>query len=70
MKEELTLWAILAVVFGIPGFFLFWGIGSYQCSSQWKRSGFETSYGPVQGCLISKDGKTWIPADNYREIAD
>jgi len=47
----------------------FW-IKSARCHSQWNASGFQTDWGPIQGCLISKDGKIWIPAINYRELAD
>lgn len=39
-----------------------------QCHRQWNRSEFNVSWGPIQGCLISRDGKTYIPADNYRDI--
>jgi hypothetical protein len=46
--------------------FICWPLGSYECRSKWERSGFLTDYGPVQGCLISKDGKTWMPAERYR----
>ena len=42
---------------------------SASCHSQWRKSGFQTSWGPIQGCLISKDGRTWIPADNYRALS-
>lgn len=39
-----------------------------SCHSQWAKSGFAVEYGFIAGCTISKDGKTFIPADNYREI--
>lgn len=42
--------------------------GAYSCQSKWQQSGFQTSYGVFQGCRISRDGKVWIPAENYREI--
>lgn len=54
---------MLAVLLGLA----YWA-NSAECTNQWERSGFQSDYGFVQGCLISKDGKTWIPAANYREI--
>lgn len=39
----------------------------WSCESRWQRSGFEVSWGPIQGCLIKKDGK-WIPDKNYRDL--
>lgn len=61
---------ILLMMIGVIvpiGLIAMWADSS-QCRSQWRASGFQTNWGPVQGCLISRDGVTWIPADNYREI--
>ena len=40
---------------------------SAACHSKWGSSGFSSSYGPLQGCLIQHEGK-WIPEHNYREM--
>ena len=42
--------------------------GSWQCSSQWSRSGLATSWGPIQGCVVELPDGRWIPADRVREI--
>jgi hypothetical protein len=39
----------------------------WSCHSKWSKSGFATSWGPVQGCLIKVNDK-WIPEGSYREI--
>lgn len=41
---------------------------SAVCSSKWAKSGFATSWGPMQGCNIKLPNGKWIPASNYREI--
>jgi len=40
----------------------------WSCHSRWDASGMRVSWGPIQGCMISKDGNVWIPSDNYRDI--
>ena len=54
---------VLGGIFAIGMFF-----SSVACKAKWENSGFVTDFGPIKGCLISKDGTTWIPANNYREI--
>ena len=58
----LIIGTILGVVVG--ALFLF---NSYVCSSRWEKSGFATSWGPIQGCLIQHEGR-WIPEENYRDM--
>lgn len=41
---------------------------SVSCQHQWEHSGFKTQWGPLKGCMISRDGEIYIPADNYRDI--
>lgn len=53
---------VIVVIFGA----LLW-LSSVKCASRWEQSGFETSYGPLQGCLVRHDGR-WIPEENYREM--
>ena len=45
-------------------------VTSVSCSSKWAHSGFQVDYGIMKGCTISKDGKTFIPEENYREFGD
>jgi hypothetical protein len=67
MNEEWPL-LIIAVLVGTAIFGVACWFSDAECRSQWRASGFRTDWGPVKGCLISKDGQIWIPADNYREI--
>lgn len=69
MRNDGFLSAMLlyAVIF----FVLFAGmvvIGTISCESKWAASGFKTSYGPIQGCLIQLPDGRWIPSENYREL--
>lgn len=57
-----TCAAIVAALIGLG----MWG-DSTGCHHRWSRSGFEVSWGPIQGCLISHDGSTFVPEDNYRQ---
>lgn len=66
--KELLLIVVLCVAALVACFAIVARLEAYSCNSKWSRSGFETDYGPVQGCLISKDGKTWIPDENYRDV--
>lgn len=54
---------IVAVVIGVGA-----ALSAASCHRQWQDSEFQTDWGMVQGCRISKDGKRWIPAENYREL--
>lgn len=59
--------AVVLVLIGLLGF------GAYTmerigCEAKWEHSGFQVQFGAWSSCTISKDGKTWIPAENYREI--
>jgi hypothetical protein len=38
------------------------------CQNKWQASGWETKWSLTTSCLISKDGKVWIPADAYRVV--
>ncbi len=40
-----------------------------ECNAQWERSGFQHSWGPIQGCMIRREDGTWIPAEAYREVS-
>jgi len=43
-------------------------VSSVQCSSRWGHSGLETSWGPIQGCLVKIENGRWIPDDRVREV--
>lgn len=68
VEVMLPIIGISIVVLG-PIFALAFWADSASCHSQWRQSGFKTSWGPIQGCLISKDGRAWIPAENYRAVS-
>lgn len=68
MDNELKAIIIVAIIFFSGLGLIAWAVSSYSCHSKWRKSGFQTDYGLVQGCLISKDGKIWIPSENYREL--
>lgn len=55
------------VVMGVVVFLPFMALDAYSCSSRWAKSGFETSWGPLQGCNIRPPGGRWMPEKNYRE---
>jgi hypothetical protein len=63
MREVLGYLAVLFILFIILAF-----ISAASCESAWSKSGFETSWGPVQGCLIKMPDGRWIPDESYREI--
>ena len=72
MTDELAgglLVTAVAVVFTVLVVLGCMWLAAASCSSQWSRSGFQTSWGPLKGCTISTDGgKTFIPDSNYREL--
>lgn len=74
MRElfEEVIVPIAMMMLALLAFFIVfaWPVYAWTCHSKWDDSGFVTDYGPIQGCRISRDGKTWIPEDRYREIAD
>jgi len=57
------LLAVVAASFGIP-----YALARNSCRVKWADSGFQTDYGVIAGCRISKDGVHWIPSDNYRGL--
>lgn len=58
----LPVLVILAVILPI----IAWGDYA-SCNSRWAKSGYETSWGPLQGCLIKVDNK-WIPDKMLRRF--
>jgi hypothetical protein len=67
MQDECIAWGIVACLFaGIIGLAIL--VASYKCQAKWELSGFTSSYGPWQGCLIRMANGVWIPAENYRDI--
>ena len=60
----LAWFSVIASVGIIGGAF---ALDAASCHSRWQKSGFQTSWGPMQGCLINVKGQ-WIPERNYREL--
>lgn len=55
--------AIVSVIIIVIGVYVF---DSMSCKARWRQSGMQTSWGPVQGCLV-KVGERWVPDDRVRE---
>lgn len=62
--EILIVIAIIGILASIPF------VQSTRCKAQWAESGFQSKWGWWSGCLISKDGKRFIPDERYRELSD
>lgn len=43
---------------------------SMSCSAKWRDSGFEHRYSLMGGCQIKMKTGVWIPAGNYRDVAN
>jgi hypothetical protein len=43
------------------------GMSELSCDSKASTMGFESNYGPVQGCMIKVKG-AWIPVESYRTL--
>lgn len=56
--------AIIAILMSIPLF------QSITCRAKWVDSGMQSKWGMWSGCLVSKDGRRFIPDQRYREMAD
>lgn len=65
MKAE-----IIVLIFGAAAIILLllmFGWEMAACHGKWEKSGFESSYGPIQGCIVNVNGR-WLPSENYREM--
>jgi hypothetical protein len=47
---------------------LLYASGPLACEEKWKNSGYQSDYGFLSGCRVSRDGKVWIPEDVVREV--
>lgn len=56
------------LLFFLAAFGIIGTVNTVECQSRWSQSGFHAQWGPIQGCRISKDGRIWIPEENYRGI--
>lgn len=69
--DDHPLLAIILLMFFCA--FILLGIGmkldQVGCQSRREKSGFDVSWGVMQGCLIRLANGKWIPEDRYREIA-
>ncbi len=69
MREVLIgLVVIFAVFMGL--LFIAYHMERAECRAKWESSTFEHRYSFFGGCQISKDGKIWLPSENYREISE
>lgn len=67
LKEYILGFGLIALVLGcICG--LIFMYESYKCGAGWSRSGMDTDWGPVQGCLVQVSEHRWIPSDRVREV--
>lgn len=39
-----------------------------SCKAEWAQSKFVSSYSLMGGCLISEDGKTFMPEDAFKSV--
>ena len=49
---------------------LSWGWNAWECSSKARVMGFDSSWGPVQGCAVEYKPGKWIPLERYRAVDD
>lgn len=65
--EKVVIPVLAAIILCFLCFIPYYFFEKWSCESRWQKSGFEVSWGPIQGCLIKKDGM-WIPDKNYRNL--
>lgn len=56
-----TVISALMVMFGM------W-LKPMQCEQRWQRSGMQSEWTLVQGCMVQRKDGTWVPASAYREL--
>lgn len=49
-------------------FLLNWWLSVLACESRWERSGMESEFNMLAGCMVKKDGR-WLPAGALREVS-
>lgn len=64
--EGVTLVLGLVVLLIILG--VVCAVASLSCKARWEGSGLQSSWGPMQGCLVRLPDGRWIPDDRLREI--
>ncbi len=66
MSEEahVVVWSLAIIGVTLIGGILW---NSAACNAKWTRSGFESDYGIIQGCVIKVKGR-WIPEERYRDL--
>jgi hypothetical protein len=57
----------ITVVLAIIAFVCYCVFAPIQCSARWR--GKETSWGPIQGCLVKKQSGECVPDDRLRDVA-
>lgn len=68
MSED-TKFTVLVVVFisSVIGAVLLaaFSLDWVGCSHRWERAGLESSYGPLQGCMVKTPTGIWMPERQY-----
>ncbi len=60
---ELVIYTVLLVIVLIVSVVF----SSWSCGSRWGKSGMQTSWGPIQGCLVQTPNGRWVPDDRVRD---
>jgi hypothetical protein len=66
MKDSIIEIVVLVAIFAVLGSIPL--LLSAKCEAQWEDSGLQSRWGWLSGCLISNDGKRFIPDQRYREM--
>ena len=61
---ELMFSLIILLVVGLGSC----GWSAASCGARWDQSGLDTSWGPIQGCLVQVPDGRWVPSDNVRGV--
>jgi len=71
MRNE-TAFVLFAMITTCIIFVLLFGgalwLAKVKCQKQWEHSGYETMWGPIQGCLVKTTDGRWVPASNVRAL--
>ena len=59
---------VAGLVLFLIGIILWVIFSSWSCGARWKHSGVNTSWGPIQGCLVKMPSGRWVPDDRVRDI--
>jgi len=72
MSDETKEWVVFVLLFIFISCFGLVGVktfNKYRCKNTAQIMGFEYRYSNVSGCFVKVNGE-FIPADNYRKVAE